>query len=170
MSDKNEREEAGKTGINTSEENLAEHVDGVGKLNSDTIANNLIDELIDSEVKFNSDDIVAITKRPDGKIVWIENGNEKAGLEHIYRHSEDFAKKGIEKDKIKSLIIQSLEKGEIIGYQGKGEGRPIYKVKYEGEIHHTAITVGSNGFVVGANPASGNKVIERKSNENKNMF
>ncbi|MDV9113944.1 hypothetical protein ACA614_03375 [Lactiplantibacillus plantarum] len=49
-----------------------------------------------------------------------------------------------------------LEKGKIIGYQGKGKGkgRPIYEVIYNGKKYRAAITVGKNGFIVGANPVS----------------
>lgn len=50
------------------------------------------------------------------------------------------------------LISVSLENGKIVGYQGRGTGRPIYEFTYNGEIHKVAITVGNNGFIVGANP------------------
>ena len=39
-----------------------------------------------------------------------------------------------------------------MGYQGRGTGRPIYEFVYNGEVRQVAITVGSNGFIVGANP------------------
>ncbi len=35
----------------------------------------LIDELIESGAKCNFDDIVGITKMPDGKLVWLEKGH-----------------------------------------------------------------------------------------------
>lgn len=37
-------------------------------------------------------------------------------------------------------------------FTGRGTGRPIYEFTYNGELHNVAITVGNNGFVVGANP------------------
>lgn len=43
-------------------------------------------------------------------------------------------------------------KGHIVGYQGKGTGRPIYEVDYNGTKRRVAVTVGSNGYIVGANP------------------
>lgn len=61
-----------------------------------------------NEVHYNPEDIVAITKTADGKLVWLENGTDT--------------------------------------------GRPIYEFTYNGEIHKVAITVGNNGFIVGANP------------------
>ncbi|HCW54409.1 MAG TPA: hypothetical protein DG753_11885 [Clostridium sp.] len=110
----------------------------------------LLDELSKSGVKYNPDDVIAVTKTVDGKLVWLENGNSKAGLEHIMSHADDFASKGIPKDQIKNLVMDGLNKGEIIVYQG----RPIYEVIFNGEKHRVAITVGNNGFIVGANPSS----------------
>ncbi len=123
-------------------------IEGSGK------AVNLSDELVKSGVKYNPNDVVAITKTADGKLVWLENGSKQAGLEHIMNHADDFAAKGIARGEIKDLVMTALEKGEIVGYQGKGTGRPIYEVVFKGEKQRVAITVGNNGFVVGANPQS----------------
>jgi len=114
----------------------------------------LLDDLANSGVKYNPKDIVAITKTVDGKLVWLETGNAQAGLEHIMNHADDFAAKGIARNEIKDLVMTALEKGQIVGYQGKGTGRPIYEVVFNGEKQRVAITVGNNGFVVGANPQS----------------
>jgi hypothetical protein len=48
--------------------------------------------------------------------------------------------------------VNALENGRAVEYQGRGTGRPIYEFTYNGKLHHVAITVGNNGFVVGANP------------------
>lgn len=50
--------------------------------------------------------------------------------------------------------MESITNGKIVGYQGRGTGRPIYEVMFNGNKHHTARTVGSNGFIVGANPTT----------------
>lgn len=110
--------------------------------------------MANSGVKYNLDDLVAVTKMTDRKLVWLENGNAQAGLNHIMNHADDFAKKGIAQDEIKGLVMTALNEGEIVGYQGKGTGRPIYKVTFNGEKQGVAITVGSNGFIVGANPTT----------------
>lgn len=49
-------------------------------------------------------------------------------------------------------LMNALENGSIVEYQGRGTGRPIYEFTYNGELHNIAITAGNNGFVVGANP------------------
>ena len=52
---------------------------------------NLLDEMANSGAKYNPDDIVAITKTADGKLVWLENGTDTAGLNHIItEHADDF--------------------------------------------------------------------------------
>lgn len=39
------------------------------------------------------------------------------------------------------------------GYEGTGTGRAIYATQLNGKTQYVAISVGKNGFVVGANPA-----------------
>lgn len=112
---------------------------------------NLLDELAASGVKYNPEDVVAITKTADGKLVWLENGNTSAGLEHIMQHADQFATKGISSDKIPDFIIHAIENGKIVGTQ---RTRPVYEVMYEGKLQRVAISISDNGFIVGANPKS----------------
>ena len=114
----------------------------------------LLDELGNSGVKYNLDSVLAVTKTTDGKLAWLETGNPKAGMQHILDHADDFANKGIKQSEIKDLIMESLTNGKIAGYQGKGTGRAIYEVMFNGEKYNTAITVSDNGFIVGANPTT----------------
>ncbi|MFB5638591.1 MAG: hypothetical protein ACE5RF_09310, partial [Nitrosarchaeum sp.] len=111
----------------------------------------LLDELANSGVKYNADDVVSVTKTADGKLVWLENGNSNAGLQHIMEHAEQFATKGISKDKISDFVMYALENGEVVGTQ---RTRTIYEVMYGGKLQRVAISVGDNGFIVGANPKS----------------
>ena len=125
----------------------------VGDALESGLNSNLLDELANSGVKYNPEDIVAITKTADGKLVWLENGTDTAGLNHIItEHADDFLNKGITQEQIPDYVMNALENGKIVGYQGRGTGRPIYEFTYNGEIHKVAITVGNNGFIVGANP------------------
>lgn len=115
---------------------------------------NLLDELERSGVKYNPDEVLAVTKTSSGKLVWLEKGSPKAGLEHVMSHAIDFASKGIKSYEIPDLLMKALSKGEVVGYQGRGTGRPIYEVVFNGQKQRIAITVGNNGFIVGANPTS----------------
>lgn len=116
----------------------------------------LISELEQNGIKFTKEDIVFIAKDKTGKTVFLEKGNGAAGLQHILdRHEKDFLNKGLERNDIPEIIMQALISGTKTGKtQGRPPGRPIYEVKYNGTVYNIAITVGSNGFIVGANPAS----------------
>ncbi|MCB0077178.1 MAG: WXG100 family type VII secretion target [Anaerolineales bacterium] len=123
--------------------------------------NNLISELAENGIKHAPDEIVAVTRDPSGKVVFLETGSTSAvsprpaGLKHILEeHAGDFARRGIPPQQIPDVIMDAVEHGKIVGYQGRGTGRPIYEVVVNGEVHRIAITVGDNGFVVGANPVS----------------
>ena len=153
---------AGETLVINSSRNLVNDgfnlMSGEGKASNEGADNlkpeSLLDELAKSGVKYNPDDVVAVTKTADGKLVWLENGNSNAGLEHIMNHADDFAAQGISKDEISNYVMDALKNGKIVDYQGRGTGRPIYEFIYNGEVRKVAITTGNNGFVVGANPVS----------------
>lgn len=127
----------------------------VSSIKGTNLDSKLMKELANSGVKYNPDDVVMITKTPDGKLLWLEKGNADAGLKHIVDgHATDFLNKGISVDQIHDLIKTTVSKGKIVGYQGRGTGRSIYEVIYNGKTYHVAVTVGSNGFIVGANPVT----------------
>lgn len=120
----------------------------------------LIDEVQANGNKINPDEVIGITKNDDGKIIWLEDGHlagssgaKPSGLAHILdAHEKDFNRKGIASSDIADLVLTAVGKGKIVGYQGKGKGRPIYEVDYDGKTYKIAVTVGSNGYIVGANP------------------
>lgn len=113
----------------------------------------LISELFKSGAKFNTNDIVDISKNELGKIIFLENGNSKAGLLHILtEHADDFVKSGIKKDDIAKVVMDAVTTGKQVGTTGKS--RPVYEVMYNGFKKNIAVDVSNNGFVVGANPVS----------------
>lgn len=90
----------------------------------------------------------------DGKIIWLENGlHTGRGLAHILQeHEEHFKHKGIPENIILTFILDCVCYGKIVGYQGYERDRPIYEYTYAGKKYLLAITIGDNGFIVGANP------------------
>ena len=48
--------------------------------------------------------------------------------------------------------MRAISEGKLVGYQGAGFGRPVYELTINGQAQRIAVTVGDNGFVVGANP------------------
>ena len=118
----------------------------------------LVSQLESEGANFNKEDVVAITQDASGKIIWLEKGHlgdRPSGLAHIIdAHGLDFENQQISLDEIPQYIMSAVKYGHIVGYQGRGQGRPIYEFTYEHTIRQIAITIGSNGYVVGANPRS----------------
>ena len=111
----------------------------------------LITELQTKGIKHNAADIIRIARRQDGVIAFLEKGHPNAGLQHILlKHKDDFANTGISESQIPDLIITAATAGQIAGYQGRG--RPVYEVIFHGKTYYIAIEIGSNGFIVSANP------------------
>ncbi|WP_084714855.1 RICIN domain-containing protein [Streptacidiphilus rugosus] len=114
----------------------------------------LVDKLQKLGITFSRKDLLWVTSMPGGQLAFLETGNINAGLIHVVaRHGVEFADNGITLREVPDLIRQALTDGKVIGYQGNDMGRPIYEILYKGVERHVAITVGDNGFVVGANLA-----------------
>lgn len=114
----------------------------------------LVNEIKNAGIKFDADNLLRIAKNTEGRIVFLEKGSPKGGLVHILEHEADFINKGVTKEQIPDLVMKEVTEGKIIGYQGKGTGRPIYQVEFNGKTQNVGVTIGSNGFIVGANPKS----------------
>jgi hypothetical protein len=116
----------------------------------------LLSQLDARNEKYNKSEVVAITQDSFGNIVWLEKGHlgdRPSGLAHIIdAHGTDFTNQGLTETEIPQYLMVAVKYGKVIGYQGRGTGRPIYEFKYEGTTRRVAITIGSNGYIVGANP------------------
>ncbi len=119
-----------------------------------TISPSLLKEMSKNGVKFTPKNIIATARTPDGKIVFLETGNSRAGLQHVVEnHADDFANIGIQKAQIPKILMQAVSEGKVVGHQGQGNGRVIYETVVNGQRQRIAISVADNGFIVGANPA-----------------
>lgn len=127
----------------------------VGKKLETTLAEDrqhLIDELAKNGVKFTPENIVAIARDSSGRIVFLETGTSKAGLAHIVgEHGAEFAAKGIPEDQVSDFVMRAVTEGTQVGVQGRPPGRPIYQLVFNDKVYKVAVTVGSNGYIVGAN-------------------
>ena len=125
-----------------------------------------IQQVIDTGKKCTPENIIAVTELPNGQIVWLEtgsvggNGKKAAGLAHILdQHMQDFANNGIAPEQIPDIVFDAITQGELVGTLGEQiPPRPVYLIVYNGKPLYIAVTVGSNGFVVGANPISSDKI------------
>lgn len=125
----------------------------------------LKNELRRNNIKFNEEDIQFIVRDKTGQIVWLESGNNNAGLKHILDgkdgnsgHAKDFERAyGIKRDEVSSFLKNVLTEGTIVSNQlhsisgGKLGYERIYK--YQGN-YYTLVGIGTNGFIVSAYPIS----------------
>ena len=117
----------------------------------------LIAELQQARIKHTPENIVRIAKNPDGKIVFLEEGNAKTGLQHILRnHILEFAEQGISPEQIPDAIMTAVTQGQMVGFQGKTSSTPrtVYELTFNGETKYMAVQVSENGYIVSANPRS----------------
>ncbi|KQR53964.1 hypothetical protein ASF88_03745 [Leifsonia sp. Leaf336] len=120
----------------------------------------LTDQLLAAGVKIDVTKVLDIWEAPGDRVVWYDEGRATAanrggaGLAHVLEHADDFAKKGIAKHEIAALVKKAIQENKVVGHQGSGTGRPVYRVELDGRIVDIAITVSKNGYIVGANPTS----------------
>lgn len=115
----------------------------------------LIAEVQKNGEKISPDKVVLITRDPSGKIVWLESGDGRSGLQHIINeHGSQFNGKGISNKDIPDYVLEAVHQGHVVGSQGKRNPRTVYEFTYNGQKQRIAIQVSSNGYIVGANPKS----------------
>lgn len=133
------------------------------KINDIIDKNPLVKSLVDSGAKINVNDIVFVTKDKTGMVVWLENGNETAGLKHILDgngvkpgHAADFEKAfGVPRDQVGNYIKTVITKGEMVSSTKVdiGLGRTgLERIYYYDGKYHLLTAVGTNGFIVSAHP------------------
>ena len=146
---------------------------GAGESNTDQVSNRLdknsellVEELRRRGVKFYESDIVFIVRDPNGKIVWLEQGTESAGFQHILYgesdrsgkqdgHLEHFNRIGVGKDEIPAFLRRLVSRHSPV-YEKPGQFR-LYKIDKE---HYVIMVIGSNGFIVSAYPTTEDKVAK----------
>lgn len=116
-----------------------------------------LNELLSLGVKCNINDIIFITKDKSGQLVWLETGNENAGLIHIInRHNTDYVNLfGPEVD-ISSVICEIITNGKIISsHDVIRNGNKGYEKIYDFQGNHYMLSaIGDNGFIVSSFPIS----------------
>ena len=116
--------------------------------------NELIEELANRGETFNEADIVFITKDATGEIIWLENGNETAGLIHIVeRHGDDFKRtSGLNVEEIPVFLERVVSQGVVVSnLPSKARTGYTRIYDYDGS-YYTVTGIGTNGFIVTAYP------------------
>ncbi|MFF8472258.1 ricin-type beta-trefoil lectin domain protein [Streptomyces sp. NPDC015414] len=115
-----------------------------------------VNKLKDAGIQFDQKSLYWVIPYADSStgLVRLERGYVRGGLVHvIFRHSGEFAADGIPIEEIPKLLKKALEDAKIVGYQGSGAGRPIFETVYNNKVRRVAISVGKDGYVIGANVA-----------------
>lgn len=143
--------------FNTTRVNLKDFSEeGAGKF----LDPKLMDELAQSGVKFTRENVVGITKMPDGKITFLETGNADSGLHHILYgkgtasspgHLQDFLNCGVNnKEEIVELIMTTVKTQDGV----VRNGATVYNVVLNGKAKELHVIISSNGYIVTAFPKS----------------
>ncbi|EKF1959362.1 hypothetical protein OYM88_001830 [Listeria monocytogenes] len=115
--------------------------------NNKLLKPDLLDELSKSGVKYSPDDVTMVTKNTAEDLLWLEYGNNKAGLTHIeIRHAADFSKRGIKN--IPEFIYDMLKKEPISIIESSRGVNAIYLINGKKYL----IAYGKNGFIVSVYP------------------
>jgi len=119
--------------------------------------------LRDCGVKFSLEQLVATTASPQNEVLFLEAGTgsrpkvhgtgrasvRTSGLAHILdRHGSEFAQAGVPVDQVAKLVLEAVARGDTKN-QRPGT-RPIFVIPAGDRFLRIAVTVGSNGYVVGA--------------------
>jgi hypothetical protein len=113
----------------------------------------LIEEVVAAGHKISPADVVQIVRAPDGRVVWLERGDGRAGLSHILRAGRigDFARCGVPYSEIPGLAVRAVIRGTWLGRVR--DGGDAYDVDLGGgRSVKVVVAVGSNGYIVSAYP------------------
>ncbi len=66
-------------------------------------------------------------------------------------HVNDFVNVGSAKNDIVNVVFEAATHGKQVGMLGT---RTVYQILYKGEVKNIAVSVGENGYIVGANPTT----------------
>ncbi len=102
-------------------------------------------------------------KNSTNKYIWLENGNNTSGLQHIlYGNPDanpatlgkiaDFANKGISAENIPYALKRALWDNKVVGQTSQGQN--IYEITINGIRVNIAIADSSNGYILTAFPVS----------------
>ena len=124
----------------------------------------LVREALDKGIKMSAREVHRIWHLPEIRtilpevqhgICWIENGSATSGYQHMIKHAEEFEDAGIDKEQLKELAEAATKVGKDHGPQNKKRpGRVILSLWFRGQPIAVAISVGTNGYVVGMNRQS----------------
>jgi hypothetical protein len=96
--------------------------------------------------------VVKIGRDSAGKLIWLEKGNARGGLMHMNtgKRGGEFAQAGVAAGDVADVVFNAAATGKPVGVTGRD--RVVYATEHQGRPLLVAVTVGANGYIVGANP------------------
>ena len=113
----------------------------------------LVEEVVAAGHKISPADVVQIARAPDGRVVWLERGDGRAGLSHILRAGRirDFTDCGVPYAEIPGFAVRAVTHGNVA--RAVRDGGDAYDVDLGGgRSVKVVVAVGSNGYIVSAYP------------------
>jgi filamentous hemagglutinin len=113
----------------------------------------LIADVVAAGHKITPSAVVHIARAPDGRVVWLERGDERSGLSHILRAERiaDFLRRGVTPADVPGLAVRAVTAGTPVGRVG--HDGTIYEVEISGgRREKVVVVIGSNGYIVSAYP------------------
>lgn len=121
--------------------------DDVVELSQNLKPQALLEELANSDVKHNLEDVVLVTKNYDGMLLWLETGSSGKGLKHILEeHTLDFANRKI--SDIPQFLSDLLKTKPLIC--GEDERGLFAKYIFNNKMY--TVAYGTNGYIVSFYP------------------
>ena len=135
----------------------------------------LVHQMMAQSVRMNIPDVLAIWEIGQERcnsfpglkssVVWMEKGNDKAGYQHMLNHAHEFRMLGINETELGEVAKAATTIGDVVGSQGGktrvGPGRPVLLLIYKDTPLAVAISIGSNGFLVGMNRQDFDKYLSQ---------
>jgi WXG100 family type VII secretion target len=112
-------------------------------------------EVLAAGHKISPAEVVQIARAPDGRVVWLERGDEESGLAHILQPGRiaNFADRGVALTDIPGVAMRAVTEGRQLG--SVRDGGVAYELDLSsGGSTKVVVVVGSNGYVVTARPLS----------------
>lgn len=109
-----------------------------------------INELKKAKVKFNEEDVIFVIRDKTNQLLWLEEGNDLAGLNHILeRRKKLITEFGFNREKVILLIKNILLEGETL-YQivTTRQGKPGYERLCKYKDRYFILAIGLNGFII----------------------
>jgi hypothetical protein len=120
----------------------------------------LIAEAQRQGLKISPERVVRIGRDPSGRLVWLEKGSDKSGQQHIMDPDrvDQFGDLRIAAVDIVDFVFEAATRGTPVGITSSD--RVVFELDFHGKTRRVAISVGSNGYIVGANPIKPNERLK----------